>query len=186
MAIAGGTTRSLADTEPGLTFFDAPSIARGKEIAIAGGARWIIAFVHWGKNYAPVTNKQRQAAAAFAAAGYDLVIGAHPHVQQPVDVIEGMPVLYSLGNFVLGTPGRFSVDFPGYGLVARTVIGPNGIEGISVSCILTDNKVVAFQPRPCPPEEARVVIEGLGPYVTRIGERGIVVRATGATKSDRR
>ena len=105
-----------------------------------GGARWIIAFVHWGKNYAPVTNTQRRVAATFAAAGYDLVIGAHPHVPQPVDVIDGMPVLYSLGNFVFGTPGRFSNDAPGYGLVARTVIGAKGIEHIAVSCIRTDNK----------------------------------------------
>ncbi len=78
-----------SETDPGITYFDAPSIARGKEIAIAGGARWVIAFVHWGKNYAPVTDKQRRVAAAFAAAGYDLVIGAHPHMPQPVDVIAG-------------------------------------------------------------------------------------------------
>jgi poly-gamma-glutamate synthesis protein (capsule biosynthesis protein) len=163
-----------SDTEPGITYFDAPSIARGRDIAIAGGARWIIAFVHWGKNYAPVTNTQRQVAVTFAAAGYDLVIGAHPHMQQPVDVIDGMPVLYSLGNFVFGTPGRFSNDAPGYGLVARTVIGATGIEHISVSCIRTDNKLVAFQPRPCSPEEARQVIEGLGPHVTWNGTAGVV------------
>ncbi|HEX2282162.1 MAG TPA: CapA family protein [Thermomicrobiales bacterium] len=161
-------------TDPGITYFDAPSIARGKEIAIAGGARWTIAFVHWGKNYAPVTNSQRRVAAAFAAAGYDLVIGAHPHVQQPVDVIDGMPVLYSLGNFVFGTPGRFSTDAPGYGLVVRTAIGANGVERIAVSCILTDNAVVAFQPRPCVPEEAQRVVAGLGPRVIWDGTTGVV------------
>jgi poly-gamma-glutamate synthesis protein (capsule biosynthesis protein) len=163
-----------SETDPGITYCDAASIARGKEIAIAGGARWIIAFVHWGKNYAPVTNSQRQVATTFAAAGYDLVIGAHPHVQQPVDVIDGMPVLYSLGNFVFGTPGRFSSDAPGYGLVARTAIGATGIEQIAVSCIRTDNKIVAFQPRPCPPEEARQVIAGLGPRVIWNGTAGVV------------
>jgi poly-gamma-glutamate capsule biosynthesis protein CapA/YwtB (metallophosphatase superfamily) len=163
-----------SDTDPGITYFDAPSIARGREIATAGGARWIFAFVHWGKNYAPVTNSQRRVAATFAAAGYDLVIGAHPHVQQSVDMIDGMPVLYSLGNFVFGTPGRFSKDAPGYGLVARTVIGATGIEHISVSCIRTDNKIVAFQPCPCPPEEARQVITGLGPRVIWNGNAGIV------------
>jgi poly-gamma-glutamate capsule biosynthesis protein CapA/YwtB (metallophosphatase superfamily) len=163
-----------SESGPGIIYFDAASIARGKEIATAGGARWIIAFVHWGKNYAPVTNAQRQVAATFAAAGYDLVIGANPHVPQPVDVIAGMPVLYSLGNFVFGTPGRFSNDAPGYGLVARTVIGATGIAQIAVSCIRTDNKIVAFQPRPCPPEEARLVIAGLGPRVTWNGHAGVV------------
>jgi hypothetical protein len=163
-----------SESDPGIIYFDAASIARGKEIATAGGARWIIAFVHWGKNYVPVTKTQRQAAATFAAAGYDLVIGANPHVPQPVDVIDGMPVLYSLGNFVFGTPGRFSNDAPGYGLVVRTAIGAKGIEQIAVSCILTDNAVVTFQPRPCSPEEARQVMAGLGPRVIWDGTAGIV------------
>jgi poly-gamma-glutamate synthesis protein (capsule biosynthesis protein) len=36
----------------------------------------------------------------FVAAGADLVIGAHPHVVQESEVIHGVPVFYSLGNFI--------------------------------------------------------------------------------------
>ena len=34
------------------------------------------------------------------AAGADLVVGGHPHWVQGVDVVAGVPVLHSLGNFV--------------------------------------------------------------------------------------
>ena len=33
------------------------------------------------------------------AAGADLIIGDHPHCLQKIDVIQGVPVIYSLGNF---------------------------------------------------------------------------------------
>jgi poly-gamma-glutamate synthesis protein (capsule biosynthesis protein) len=34
------------------------------------------------------------------AAGVDLIIGHHPHVVQTVTVVDGVPVIYSLGNTV--------------------------------------------------------------------------------------
>ncbi len=36
----------------------------------------------------------------FIAAGADLIIGAHPHVIQPIEIVDGVPVAWSLGNFV--------------------------------------------------------------------------------------
>ena len=38
----------------------------------------------------------------FVDAGADLVVGSHPHVLQPLEVYNGVNILYSLGNFVYG------------------------------------------------------------------------------------
>ena len=96
-------------------------------------------------------------------AGYDLVIGHGPHVVQPVEVIDGVPVLYSLGNFVFGTSGRFTERFPGYGLVATVRLEGGSIGAVEPRCILTDNERIAFQPRPCPETEAVTVLASLHP-----------------------
>lgn len=39
---------------------------------------------------------------AFVDAGADLVVGSHPHVLQPMEVYNGVNIVYSLGNFVYG------------------------------------------------------------------------------------
>lgn len=38
----------------------------------------------------------------FVDAGADLVVGSHPHVLQPIEVYNGVTIVYSLGNFVYG------------------------------------------------------------------------------------
>lgn len=39
---------------------------------------------------------------AFVDAGADLVVGAHPHVLQPLEQYKGVDIAYSLGNFCFG------------------------------------------------------------------------------------
>lgn len=60
-----------------------------------------IMYVHWGDEY-EITHSAEQEALAeqLVAAGADLIIGHHPHVVQDIGVIAGVPVLYSLGNFI--------------------------------------------------------------------------------------
>jgi hypothetical protein len=76
-----------------------------------------------------------------------------------------MPVLYSLGNFTFGTPGRFGTDQPGHGLVARTIFTPTGLADIELIPIATDNRLVRFQPRPLAGAQAVAALGGLGPAV---------------------
>ncbi len=160
-------------TEIGTLPITAQTVARGHELGEAAGARWIVAFVHWGENYAEVTPEQRAAAQLFADAGYDLVIGHHPHVTQEVGVIGDMPVLYSLGNLAFGTPGRFAPG-DGYGVIATTRFGPSGAIKISLSCIVTDNDVVAYQPERCSTAEALRLYERLGDTVRADGAEGLI------------
>lgn len=66
----------------------------------------VVVLPHWGTQYThrpePV---QRTVARRLVAAGADLVVGGHPHWVQGVDVVDGVPVAHSLGNFV------FDMDF---------------------------------------------------------------------------
>jgi len=61
---------------------------------------------HWGSEYThQETDEQKYWAQIFADNGVDLVIGAHPHVIEPVKWVTGalgnqMLVYYSLGNFI--------------------------------------------------------------------------------------
>ncbi|MBQ7075332.1 MAG: CapA family protein [Clostridia bacterium] len=69
-------------------------------------ADFTIAFMHWGTEYATKPNEQQiDLCKAMCEYGVDLVIGAHPHVIQPVEWYHSengnkMLVYYSLGNFV--------------------------------------------------------------------------------------
>jgi hypothetical protein len=60
-----------------------------------------IVYVHWGTEYELTANEQQRALAEFfITAGADLIVGHHPHVIQNIDLIAGVPVFYSLGNFI--------------------------------------------------------------------------------------
>lgn len=62
---------------------------------------FVIVVPHWGDEYQVVANtKQRTLAREFIDAGADMVIGAHPHVVQDIDIYKDKLIFYSLGNFV--------------------------------------------------------------------------------------
>ncbi len=63
-------------------------------------ADYVICFVHWGTENTHYYGKdQYKLAQAFVAAGADAIVGCHSHCLQGVDLIDGVPVYYSLGNF---------------------------------------------------------------------------------------
>jgi poly-gamma-glutamate capsule biosynthesis protein CapA/YwtB (metallophosphatase superfamily) len=63
----------------------------------------VVATFHWGIEKAPYeTADQAELARVAADAGAQLVIGAHPHVLQPLRRTGAALVAYSLGNFVFG------------------------------------------------------------------------------------
>jgi len=61
----------------------------------------VIAMPHWGPEDSPIPNDyQLRFAQVAVEAGADLVMGNHTHVVQAIQEIDGVPVFYSLGNFV--------------------------------------------------------------------------------------
>lgn len=69
-------------------------------------ADYVVVCMHWGEeNQFEISKEQRRLAQLLADSGADLVIGTHPHVVQPMEVLTGADghqtlVYYSLGNLV--------------------------------------------------------------------------------------
>lgn len=64
-------------------------------------ADFTIVCPHWGREYVEASTEEQQYwLSYFLEYGADLVIGTHPHVIGPIVRYEGVPVYYSLGNFV--------------------------------------------------------------------------------------
>lgn len=59
-----------------------------------------IAYPHWGYEFTPSPDESMD-----VPHGYDLVVGHHPHIPLPLDVLDdGRPIAWSLGNFTTGNP----------------------------------------------------------------------------------
>ena len=114
-------------TTPGIASAHSPARARVLDTvrAAAAEADAVVVAVHWGieRDTCP-SNDQRLLARQLLDAGTDAVIGHHPHVLQPVELVGSKLVAYSLGNFVwhvrsgvLGETGVLQIDFDGDGVV---------------------------------------------------------------------
>jgi poly-gamma-glutamate capsule biosynthesis protein CapA/YwtB (metallophosphatase superfamily) len=116
----------------------------------------LIAYPHWGANYAPVNKSQRRIADRFVAAGVDAIVGHHSHAAQGFGTVDSVPVLWSLGNTAFGTAGRFGHDKhqPGYGLLGRLVIAGGAIDRFEILPLRINNRLNNWQPRPMPVSEA--------------------------------
>jgi poly-gamma-glutamate synthesis protein (capsule biosynthesis protein) len=90
------------DNAPGSAWLDEDmvleAIQHTKQIL---GVDFLIIYPHWGWEYQKLAStRQRQMARLMIDAGADAVVGGHPHVTQDIEVYQGKPIFYSLGNFV--------------------------------------------------------------------------------------
>ncbi len=66
----------------------------------------VIVAMHWGTEYSlNVSAKQKEVASYLASLGVDIIIGAHPHVVEPIEFIDDTMVIYSLGNLISDQEG---------------------------------------------------------------------------------
>ncbi len=118
---------------------------------------FVIAFPHWGKNYAWKTPAQVRLAHALIDAGADLVLGHGAHQLQEIEVYRGRWIVYGLGNFLFHSPGRYdSKKAPPYSFVARLELGEKGEapkKTLRLYPIQCDNAVTGFRTRPVNPRE---------------------------------
>ncbi|UCH17589.1 MAG: CapA family protein [Burkholderiales bacterium] len=91
--------------------WNAPGVAWSEDARVVADIRrarelyradLVIAFMHWGwESELTADARQRQLARTLLAAGADAVLGGHPHVRQEIEIIDGKPAVYSVGNFVM-------------------------------------------------------------------------------------
>jgi poly-gamma-glutamate capsule biosynthesis protein CapA/YwtB (metallophosphatase superfamily) len=87
---------------PGVAWATPEAVAKAVRAA-RQQAEVVVATFHWGIEKAPYeTADQAELARIAAHAGAQVVIGAHPHVLQPMRRTGAALVAYSLGNFVFG------------------------------------------------------------------------------------
>ena len=101
----------------------------------ASSRKPIIVLVHWGGEYEPEPDaRQRAWARRLVAAGADLIVGSHPHVVQPSEMLDvdgrrGF-VAYSLGNFVFDQTDRKATS---RSLVLRAWLQDGGVAAVAVA-----------------------------------------------------
>lgn len=110
---------------------ESPGMADGDTIetmvaAVEGAsaeADLVVVTIHWGveRDLEP-RPEDRERARALIEAGADVIFGHHPHRLQAMEMVEGSPVAWSLGNFVWPNLSPASSTTA----AARVVVAPDG------------------------------------------------------------
>lgn len=112
---------------------------------------FVIAFPHWGKNYAWKTPAQVRLAHALVDAGADLILGHGAHQVQEIEVYRGKWIVYGLGNFLFLSPGRYALkNAPPYSLIARLEFEEKGTstwKSLRLYPIESDNRKTIYRSR---------------------------------------
>ena len=95
-------------------------------------------------------------------AGANLVLGSHPHVLQGAELYKGVPIVYSLGNFVFG--GNANPKNKESAIFECTLAGKKITETRFVPVQITRVPEAPFQPFPLEGEGAKLVLEHLSEY----------------------
>lgn len=81
----------------------AEKLARDIPLLREMGCQIVIVSMHAGREEsADTTREQTRLARAAIDLGADVVVGHHPHVLQGIELYNGKPIFYSLGNFAFG------------------------------------------------------------------------------------
>jgi len=121
----------------------------------------VVVYNHWGISLEPaVCEYQRLAARAFIDAGATIVAGSHTHTLQGVELYEGRPILYGLGNFIFGW--RLHRPATRDGLLARVRLDGDAVVRVALQPVsrTEDDQVRLLDPR-----------EGLGLELAMLFER---------------
>lgn len=93
-------TPGATDTRPGTfrCWYDDTILDKIREAR--NHSDYVITYIHWGEELQEEIDwAQKELAPKLVEAGANLVIGDHPHILQKIDYINGVPVVYSLGNY---------------------------------------------------------------------------------------
>ena len=85
----------------GYSAYDTELAQRQVQEARENGSSIIIAYLHYGNEYSRSPNEnQIKISHELINDGADIVIGSHTHVTQGVEMYNGKPIFYNLGNFI--------------------------------------------------------------------------------------
>ena len=86
----------------------------------------LIVYIHWGTENTDVLDwAQPYQADLISKAGADLIVGAHPHCLQGLDSMNGVPVIYSLGNYWFNSKPLDTA-------LLKVVVEKEGVESVQI------------------------------------------------------
>lgn len=86
-----------------------------------------VVFAHWGDEYVEAPDRTRELARRFVDAGALLVVGSHSHVVGASEEYRGVPIYYSLGNFVFD---QYFSEAVQRGLLLSVVLTNDGVSRV--------------------------------------------------------
>lgn len=97
---------------------------------------YVIVNVHWGtEGIYEYIDGQYKLAERFAEAGADVIIGGHPHRMQGLEYVDGVPCLFSLGNFWFSTGSLYTT-------IAQVQVNTNGTMDLRMIPCIQKNRSV--------------------------------------------
>lgn len=131
-----------------------------KQIEKHNGSDLIIAFMHYGNEYSFSPNEyQINMSHELIDLGADVVIGAHPHVPQGIEMYNGKPIFYSLGNFMfdLGREDTLSDYF-----VEMDMVDDH------VDCTVYPVRISGYLPEHMDSEDGKALLSSLTPQCSQM------------------
>lgn len=105
VSITGFSQRVDAFAESPLYWHNPEYVDIQDELSRVPPNAYKIVYVHWGNEFiSRPSSQQKRFAHWLVDAGFDLVIGMHPHILQGYEKYKGKYIFYSLGNFVFDMP----------------------------------------------------------------------------------
>lgn len=127
-----------------------------------------IAYIHWGEEYELVHSESQETLAhQLVDAGFEVVIGHHPHVVQDIERYKDGLIFYSLGNFIFD---QYWNDDVSEGLMLELVVAGNDI---TFRLHPIETKTTRVKPRLIMADEKKVFLEDLSNRSSSTLETGI-------------
>lgn len=159
------------DTSAGYSAYDSDVAREQIQEAKNNGSDFVLVYFHYGNEYSRSPNEdQIQMSHEVIDYGADVVLGSHPHVTQGIEMYNGKPIFYSLGNFIFdqSNTATHSAYFVQIDLVNETG-----------TCTVYPISLVNYLPQYMSAGDGNALLESLNP---QCGELEITDEGTGILK----
>ena len=145
---------------PGYSAYNLEDAKRQIADARENGSELIIIYMHFGNEYSTSPNDdQVKIAHDLIDAGADIVVGAHPHVPQGIEMYNGKPICYSMGNFIFDQSNPET--HVGY-FVTIDLVNDTGV--LTVYPV----NIIGYLPYLMSPEDGKSFLESLSPQCSEM------------------
>lgn len=147
-------------SSPGYSAYNSQVAQKQINESRQNGSDFIIVFMHYGNEYSMSPNEdQTRISHELIDYGADVVIGSHPHVTQGIEMYNGKPIFYSLGDFIfdLEREDTLSAYFVQMELINDTC-----------ECTIYPVSISGYLPHFMDASSGKALLEGLSPQCDQL------------------